>query len=97
MLFFANKFQWRRHKVVRGITDMVFTFVEVVLPKTHRLEALVLKVNIGVPNKCAEGPLDIVDFRHLFYITEDKARRLALAVLFVVRHITDFLQHKLGF
>ena len=62
---------------------MVLAFVEVILPNTHRLEAFVLKMNIGVLNECADGPLNIVDFRHLFYITEDKARRLALAVLFV--------------
>ena len=75
---------------------MVFTFVEIILPKAHRLDIFVFEVNIGVPNECGDGPLNIVDFRHLFYIAKNKARRLALAVLFVVRHITDLLQHKLG-
>lgn len=76
---------------------MVLTFIEVVLPKLHRLKALVLEVNVGVLNECADGPLNIVDFRHLFHITEDKAHRLAFTVLLVIRHITDLLQHKLGF
>ena len=82
--------------MVCGIADMVFAFVEIILLKAHRLDVFVFEVNIGVPNECGDGPFNVVDFRHFFHVAENKARRLALAVLFVVGHITDLLQHKLG-
>ena len=82
--------------MVCGIANVFFTFVEVILPKTHRLDVFVFEVNIGVPNECGDGPFDVVDFRHLFHVAENKACRLTFTVLFVVRHIADFLQHKLG-
>lgn len=83
--------------MVCGIADMVFAFVEIILPKAHRLDVFVFEVNIGVPKECGDGSFNVVDFRHLFYVAENKACRLTFTVLFVVRHITDFLQHKLWF
>ena len=83
--------------MVRGIADMVFAFVEIILPKAHRLDIFVFEVNISVPNECGDCPFNVVDFRHLFYVSENKACGLAFTVFFVVCHITDLFQHKLGF
>lgn len=58
--------------MVCGIADMVFAFVEIILPKAHRLDIFVFEVNIGVPNEYGDGPFNTVDFRHLFYIAETR-------------------------